>query len=323
MKAEAEAREQLADTEKRLEHYQLVYGNAQPTIPLDAQALLEQLEQKEHECQVLRLQAKQHEQAESALYAELENLSAAWEVLDRQVKSKVFDLGAMEERLTKSSLERAKLENKFYAAMRDKEAIEIERKNLTRNLEKQTKVLETQSEAEKHLLVRVRALENEIGSARKMYELQKSAVASVTKDLNEWKSRAETESKRFQSVRDVFVEREKKLMKMRAELLDAKEAIVLKKLEAERYTAKMKVMAQNQSVAPSSREALLQAEVNKCMSILKCSTCNMNMRNTVITKCMHSFCKSCVESRISTRQRKCPACNLPFSQGEVQTLFFQ
>lgn len=44
-------------------------------------------------------------QAESALYAELDKLSAAWEALDRQVKSKVFDLAAMEDRLSKNALD--------------------------------------------------------------------------------------------------------------------------------------------------------------------------------------------------------------------------
>jgi E3 ubiquitin-protein ligase BRE1 len=40
-------------------------------------------------------------QAETSLYAELDKLSAAWEALDRQLKSKVFDLTVMEERLAK------------------------------------------------------------------------------------------------------------------------------------------------------------------------------------------------------------------------------
>lgn len=76
----------------------------------------------------------------------------------------------MEERLTKSGLDvcghfsfefsivgltwvsqRAKSENKFYAAMRDKETIETERKNLARNLEKQVKVIERLVDTEKNL----------------------------------------------------------------------------------------------------------------------------------------------------------------------------
>jgi E3 ubiquitin-protein ligase BRE1 len=44
-------------------------------------------------------------QAEAALYTELDKLSAAWETLDRQVKSKVFDLRAAEDRTAKLSVE--------------------------------------------------------------------------------------------------------------------------------------------------------------------------------------------------------------------------
>ena len=92
----------------------------------------------------------------------------------------------------------------------------------------------------------------------------------------------------------------------------------------------------------SQKEAALTKEVENCMvrcnsslsstslirrtrsqKILKCSICHSHMRDTVITKCMHSFCKSCVDDRISTRQRKCPACNLQFAQSEVQPLYFQ
>lgn len=43
--------------------------------------------------------------SEAALYAEIEKLSAAWEILDKQAKSKVFDLAGMEERLTKAGIE--------------------------------------------------------------------------------------------------------------------------------------------------------------------------------------------------------------------------
>lgn len=47
------------------------------------------------------------------LYAELEKLSAAWEALDRQVKSKVFDLSAAEEKVSKSNLEVRILPDRF------------------------------------------------------------------------------------------------------------------------------------------------------------------------------------------------------------------
>lgn len=108
--------------------------------------------------------------SEKSLFAELEKLSTAWEALDRQVKNKVFDLSSLEDRLSRSSVEvcnneltriagynfpfpwqKAKSDNKFFAAMRDKEAIETERKNLSRTIEKQGKAVDRFTDVEKSM----------------------------------------------------------------------------------------------------------------------------------------------------------------------------
>lgn len=64
-----------------------------------------QLEEKEAEAKQLRSQVAQHMQAETALYTELERLSAAWEALDKEVQKKLFDLASVEDRLSKSAIE--------------------------------------------------------------------------------------------------------------------------------------------------------------------------------------------------------------------------
>ena len=68
-------------------------------------SLSQQLQKKEEEIQRLRLLQTQHAEAEGPLYTELEKLSAAWETLDRQVKDKIFDLAAMEEKVGKIAIE--------------------------------------------------------------------------------------------------------------------------------------------------------------------------------------------------------------------------
>jgi E3 ubiquitin-protein ligase BRE1 len=60
---------------------------------------------KEEEVTALRLQEVQHADAEAALYDEIGKLSAAWESLQSQVTSKVFDLAAAEERIMKANLD--------------------------------------------------------------------------------------------------------------------------------------------------------------------------------------------------------------------------
>jgi len=97
LEAEASARIQVAQLQKQLESYQNVYGQSGDVS--------KQLEEKESEVKKLRLQVTQHAQAETALYTELERLSTAWEALDKEVKNKLFDLVAVEDRLSKGAIE--------------------------------------------------------------------------------------------------------------------------------------------------------------------------------------------------------------------------
>lgn len=158
--------------------------------------------------------------------------------------------------------------------------------------------------------------------------MEKERVVSLEEDGKEWKNRAEGERKRFEDVchfplcreildvvfelqaRSVLIDHERSLERRREELRKMEEASARSKKEAERHVLKMKSTAQNHTTSSSTREAQLQSEVDKCMvrafnvchhnlgnlpvdhpqSILKCSTCKMNMRNTVITKCMHCEC---------------------------------
>lgn len=97
IEAEAAARTQVAVLQRQLESRQNIYGQSDNA--------LKQLEEKESELKKLQLQVAQHAQAETALYTELERLSTAWEALDGEVKTKVLDSAAVEDRLSKSAIE--------------------------------------------------------------------------------------------------------------------------------------------------------------------------------------------------------------------------
>ena len=88
-------------------------------------------------------------------------------------------------------------------------------------------------------------------------------------------------------MRLLYAEHEQALERQRAELRKQDESLVRSKKEAEKLAAKAKVTEKAYGGSSSSREAQLREEVDKCMTLLQCSTCKMNMRNTVITKCMH------------------------------------
>jgi E3 ubiquitin-protein ligase BRE1 len=65
----------------------------------------------------------------------------------------------------------------------------------------------------------------------------------------------------------------------------------------------------------------LEEQVEQHKLLLLCQTCQKNLKDTVLTKCMHVFCRSCIDTRVESRQRKCPNCNEPFAQSEIKAIY--
>ncbi|KAF9568023.1 BRE1-domain-containing protein [Agrocybe pediades] len=323
MQAEAEALEQLSKARKELDKYQRIFGSSSSLSP-DASHLAEQLRAKESELEKLRLLERQRQENESSLYVELEKLSALWESLDKQLKSKVLDLSAMEERLSKSAIDKAKSDNKYFAAMRDKEAIENERKNLARTLEKQGKAVDRLTDIEKHLKTQMTALEKEAQIQRKCCETLRDRVTRFEKDNPELVALYEVERKRVQELSNSLAEREAFLQAKRAEHRTKEDEFILAKKEMEKRISELKREVKlGSSGRDGSEDPDLVAEMNNLRALAMCSTCHETFRGSIIVKCGHTFCKKCVDDRLATRQRKCPACSLPFGHSDVQPFFFQ
>ncbi|PPR05855.1 hypothetical protein CVT26_010135 [Gymnopilus dilepis] len=321
MKSEAEALEQLSLVKAELEKYQRTYGPT-TTLPPDTSQLAEQLAKKERELEHLRLLERQRQETESSLFVELEKLSALWEALDRQLKSKVFDLSTLEDRLQKSVNDKAKSDNKFYAAMRDKEAIENERKVMSKQLERQAKVVDRLTEIEKSLRNQLGALEKENIALKKCCESQKDSILRLEKANPELQAQVDMQKKRFQELSAMFTERETYLLGKRAELRSKEDEFVRARKDFEKQLAQAKDKAKRE-MSVNSHSDHTNMELANLRKLAQCTTCNENYRSTIITKCMHTFCKKCVDVRLATRQRKCPYCNLPFGQSDVHAFFFQ
>ncbi|KCV72109.1 hypothetical protein H696_01515 [Fonticula alba] len=65
----------------------------------------------------------------------------------------------------------------------------------------------------------------------------------------------------------------------------------------------------------------LKKELQSYRTLMKCGVCMRNDKNAVITQCFHCFCRSCLDTRVSTRQRGCPACGARFGANDVHTIY--
>lgn len=64
-------------------------------------------------------------------------------------------------------------------------------------------------------------------------------------------------------------------------------------------------------------------EIKILRSMVLCSLCRFNEKDRCITKCMHVFCKKCIDKNIKSRSRKCPTCSTVFAESDVKPIFLQ
>ncbi|KAG1799697.1 BRE1 E3 ubiquitin ligase-domain-containing protein [Suillus plorans] len=312
--SEAAAREELAAVTTELSRYQSLLGKP------SSSDLVRQLQAKEDELQKMRLLAEQHQQAEDAIYAEVERLSGAWEALDGQLKSKVVSLIAAEEKVAKSAHEKAKADNKYFAAMRDRESVEIERKTAIRNLEKQAKVVERLADGEKNLQQQIGHLEAANQRLHRVMDEAETRFTALESDILMYKKQAESTEEMMMNVRKIADEKYAHIHHLKGCLFKRDDDLTRMKAEVDKLRVEAKKL---KSASASEKEAELMEEAASVWRLIKCSTCKEHMRGVALTKCSHTFCKQCIDARISTRQRRCPHCNSGFAQSEVVNVLFQ
>lgn len=112
-------------------------------------------------------------QSTNSLYSEVETLASLSDALQTQLSSKVFDMRDADGRLSRLATEKAKADNKYFQAMRTKEAIEAECRTAQRSVEKQARLLEKALEVEKSLQAQTAAQEKQVtGMKNEMQDLQ-------------------------------------------------------------------------------------------------------------------------------------------------------
>ncbi|ODN99047.1 E3 ubiquitin-protein ligase BRE1 [Cryptococcus amylolentus CBS 6273] len=320
--SEVQVRAELEGARRALARYERILGPNVDAVD-DVQYLATELEKKEKERAGLEMKLAQAEAATNALYEEVEGLSKLWESLDQTVKSKVLELRDGEQKITRLATEKAKADNKYFAAMRAKEAVDVEAKTAQRSVEKQLRLLERAQEVETSLRLQIST--NEKG----MTSLKNSALDLQTQLATAVAERTQLEL-RLQQSQSAYTEAQQIMQARVQEAAQEKEAKARLQDEVDGQGRQIKKLKERQeSVAAatqtgmSNNEWAITQERDKLLKLLKCSCCEQNFKQQVIVKCMHTFCKQCLESRIASRQRKCPACGLAFAKEDIQTLYWQ
>ncbi|CAK7897893.1 E3 ubiquitin-protein ligase Bre1p [[Candida] anglica] len=222
-----------------------------------------------------------------------------------------------ENMIKKLSVEKTKADQKYFAAMRSKDALSSENRILKSQVLKSQELVSKLTEMEKVYLNKIEILtkssndfksikENSIQENSKLQEQIKTIISTKEKQENELKylkNKFEIKSKQFNELEIESNEGITKVAKLESRLKETE-------------TLLKKYRANNTSSILQEDEKQLEA----FRAIAKCSVCSKNWKDTAITVCGHVFCQDCAQERLAARLRRCPTCNKGFSANDLLSI---
>lgn len=302
IQSEAEARAEVALMRKRLEEVESLDSS------LEAQ-------------KVLKVQLAAQESSATMLYTEVDRLSNAWAALDEQNRDKVFKLAEHDEKVLKAVHEKAKADNRYFSAMRANETLKTQSAVLEKMAEKQTLTISKLNDELRAISSRLTSAEKEITIHQKVLSSHKTRISELSIANEDLSNRTALHDTKMNDVMILLREKTVQVEEEAASRRKAEENLI----GLERELSKMKT--RNGGMTGMGGEA--NAEISELKSfnddltkMLKCNSCKQRFKSHVITRCMHLFCGKCLDSRIETRQRKCPTCSVGFGVGDVSPVYF-
>ncbi|KAI1006606.1 E3 ubiquitin-protein ligase [Podosphaera aphanis] len=261
----------------------------------------------------LKKQYESLEQQFSAINKEMPALQAGWKKMSSLASKKVSDFKALEDRVRVLSAEKAKADQKYFAARKDMDTrlqevrtlkaqnsksseiitqlkdVETSNRNLLSNLEKQ---LSDTRQANTSIMIENKKME---AISRDSMTKAESLKAQVSELNNMLKSKDASNSATKQRIQEL--EQEKEQLRVKCEA-------------AQKEKEQWRIKSQS---SQSGDEEMLR-------SFALCTICRKDFKNTAIKVCGHTFCNNCIADRLANRMRKCPNCSCAFSANDVMTI---
>ncbi|SCU77697.1 LAMI_0A02036g1_1 [Lachancea mirantina] len=256
------------------------------------------------------------ERPQDALRKELQDLEKAFREQTTLVNKKFSEYANYESALSKLNVEKTKADQKYFAAMRSKDSILIENKNLSKNLSKSTELIIQLKDVERTLQMKIENLNKqlEVLQSNEKRLVDASKVASVKiMDLTSEISKARRVTESLRQDKTQLVQNITHLESEVHSLQTDRDTLQMSLSNSERRAKKL-----HQSLFNSGGDtSLIAEELENFRTIVYCSLCSKNWKDTAIKTCGHVFCAECCKERLAARMRKCPTCNKGFSANDL------
>ncbi|KAF9424144.1 E3 ubiquitin-protein ligase bre1 [Podila epigama] len=274
-------------------------------------ALRATIKARDETIEILEAKVQAHEAVQAPLLNELHTVATAWGQLEEATSRKVIDLAQKEDLIYKLLSDKTRQESKCNLLIRAKDASANMTAVMKRQSDMQLDQIRRLEEREKNLNMQMATLEREQTLLNSSVALHKSKLQEYTQQNSAFKDKFARQDERLAELQT--------LLKERTEAYE-NEAHLRKRLQEETDHVKRKLEehAKADNTGENS-EAAKQAA--RYLKLLKCPACDVNFKSHVILRCMHVFCKSCMDNQMEYRQRKCPTCRENFGAKDVKEIY--
>lgn len=243
------------------------------------------------------------------LNTELTSMQMAYKKFSTLASQKVIDFSSLEEKVTRLTAEKSKADHKYFAAMKSKEAREMEVRTLRVQNSKTSDIVAQLKDSEATTRSLLSNMEKQASETKEALATVQDKHRSTQQQLTESNIVMEglkaqiTELKALSTSKDSTLgNTSTSLRQAETEIVSLKQSLSDTKKSLENWKGK--------SLGNSS------SEYEMLRTLALCTVCRRNFKNTAIKTCGHVFCKDCVEERLTSRSRKCPNCNRSFGSND-------
>lgn len=310
--SETQLKEQVATLSARIAELDNVVGSGAKE---SVKSLVATLGDKEAALRRLELKVQAHEAVQVPLLNELHTVATAWGLLEEATSRKAIDLAQKEDLIFKLLSDKTRQESKCTHLVRAKEQ--------SANM---TAVMKRQSDMQLEQIQRLEEREKALGLQMITFEKDQTVLST---EVTVHKTNLQELTQHNAGFKEKFTKQEERLVELQTLLKERSdayesEAQARKRLAEESESMRKKLEEQNKKSESSlsggeSSEAAKQAA--RYLKLLKCPACDVNFKSHVILRCMHVFCKSCMDKQMEYRQRKCPTCRENFGAKDMKEIY--
>lgn len=241
------------------------------------------------------------------LNGELASMSTAFQKTTKIASQKVSEFAGMEEKVMRLSAEKAKADQKFFAAMKSKETRDGELRTLRLQNNKSAEAVSALKDAET-------ASRMLLGTTERQLSEMKEALAHKTNEHRTTQQQNITQGLEVSRLNSQVTELRNQLTVKDGKLATTSNLCRSAELEVEEL--KSVVKDTRRSLESWKNKSGQSEQYEMLRQFAYCNICKRALKNTVIKTCGHTFCNDCVEERLTSRSRKCPNCGKSFGSND-------